>query len=285
MPCLFFTRILGERIGGDPSVIGRQVILNGINFTVIGVAPESFTGLDQFFRPAFYIPAMMAPALNPSDRNLLTDRGRRDFAIKGRLREGVSIAAARSEMLALAKSLEESFPATNRGVGATVRGEIQQRMESDGIGDATASAFLFALGAVVLLIACANVANLMLNRGRARTRELAVRLAIGASRARIIRTLMMESLLISLAASALGLLIAQGGIEFVSTVKVPSDIPIDFHVQLDLRVVFFAIAAGVLSALIFGLVPAFRSTKTDLVPALKAANSIPAKSVCSGAAP
>ncbi len=265
-----------NEFGGDRSVVGRQVILNGINFTVIGVAPESFTGFDQFFRPAFYIPAMMAPALNPTNADLLTDRGRRDFTIKGRLREGVSIAAARSEMMALAKSLEESFPATNRGVGATVRGEIQQRMESD-VGDATASAFLFALGAVVLLIACANVANLMLNRGRARTRELAVRLAIGASRARIIRTLLMESLLISLAASALGLLLAQGGIEFVSSVKVPSDIPIEFNAQLDLRVVCFAIAAGVLSALIFGLIPAFRSTKTDLVPALKAGELDPRK--------
>jgi predicted permease len=235
--------------GGDKSIIGRQMILNGINFTVVGVAPDSFTGLDQFVHPAFYVPAMMAPALNPTNHDLLINRGSRDFTLEGRLNDGVSIAAARSEMTALAKSLEQSLPLTNRGVGATVRSEVQTRMESD-VGDATLSELLFFLSGVVLLIACANVANLMLNRGQARTRELAIRMAIGASRARIIRPLLMESLLIAVAASALGLLIAQIGIQFASSLKIPSDIPIDFNAQLDLRVVCFAALAGVLSALV-----------------------------------
>jgi putative ABC transport system permease protein len=132
---------------------------------------------------------------------------------------------------------------------------------------------LFGIVIVALLIACANVANLMLGRGRARAREIAVRLAIGASRGRLVRQLMVESLLIALAGGALGLLIAVFGVEVLSTIQIPSDIPIQLSFQLDGRVLAMTILASFTCAMLFGLAPALQSTKTDLVPALKAGAS------------
>ncbi len=258
-----------NEFAGDPSVIGRRVQLNGLDFTVIGVAPESFTGMDQYFRPNLFVPAMMAPALLQSNHDLLTDRANRAFTVKGRLKPGVSLYAANAEIALLAQSLEKSYPNTNLAFGTALRTEMQAHIDF-APGQLVVIVFLFAIVIVVLMIACANVANLMLNRGRARSREIAVRLAIGASRGQVIRALLTESLLIALGGSALGLLIAQAGVDFASSFQIPSDIPIELSFQLDGRVVGFALFASFLSALLFGLLPAFRSTKTDLVPALKA---------------
>lgn len=252
---------------GDPAVIGRHLRLNGVDFTVIGVAPKSFTGLDQFIRPAFFFPATMGPTIY--SRDLLTDRGDRGWMVKARLKPGVSLQAANAEIAALAKSLEQSYPATDHGFGTAVRTEIQTRLDK-GPGNAVILGLLFPAVMVALLIACANVANLTLSRGRARAREIAVRLAIGASRTRLVRQLMAESLVIALAGGALGLLIAQLCVDLLSNARIPSDIPIQLSFQLDQRVVWFTALVAGACALLFGLAPALRSTKTDLVPALKA---------------
>lgn len=258
-----------EEFASDPNVAGKHVFLNGIDFTIIGVAPESFTGLDQFFHPALYVPTMMAPALAKADGDLLTDRGNRAFTVKGRIAPGVSLQAAKGEAVALANDLAQSFPKTNQGFSATVRTELQTRLETDQ-GDAVMATLLFSLVAVVLLIACANVANLVLGRARARTRELAVRLAIGASRARLFRSLFAECILIGLGGGMLGVLIAQAGVGVASSVKIPGDIPLDLSIQLDSRALFFTLALSLASVLVFGLAPALRMTRGDLVPALKA---------------
>jgi len=251
---------------GDRSVIGRSLRLNGIDFTVIGVAPASFTGMDQYFRPAFFIPATMGPTIYTYD--LLTNRGDRGWVVKGLLKPTVSIAAANAELSGLAKSLESSFPATDQGFGTAVRTEIQPRLDK-GPGNAVTLALLFPAVILVLIIACANTANLTLSRGRARAREIAVRLAIGAGRGRLVRHLMTESLVIALAGGALGLLIAEYGVELFSTVQSPGDIPISFSFQLDHRVLAFTILVSVACSIVFGLSPALESTKTDLMPALK----------------
>src|SRR5262249_41522971 len=158
-------------------------------------------------------------------------------------------------------------PATNRGFGTAVRTEIQTRIDKSP-GNVVLLSLLFPAVIVALLIACANVANLSLGRSRSRAREIAVRLAIGASRRRLVRQLMTESLVLASFGAALGLLIAQLCVEALSSRQIPSDIPIQLNFQLDERVVFFTIAMACACAILFGLSPALRATKTDLVPAL-----------------
>jgi putative ABC transport system permease protein len=261
-----------SEFGVDPSVVGRKVRLSGLDFVVIGVTPESFIGPEYMLRPAFYVPAAMGPKLSSSNERLLTNRAQRDFFVKGRLKPGVSIQAAQADVAAIATSLEESYPATNRAFGAAVLTELQARIIFEG-GDGPLITMLFALVIVVLSIACANVANLMLSRGRARAREIAVRLAVGASRRRLIRQLLAESLLIALAGGALGLLIAQSAVDAFSTIRIPSDLPLQFTFQLDYRVAIFTLLVSLASAILFGLIPAVQCTRTDLASTLKAGES------------
>jgi macrolide transport system ATP-binding/permease protein len=253
----------------DPSVIGRRVRLSGMDFTIIGVASESFTGMDQYIRPAVFVPVMMAPAFNAANQDLLTNRAKHSFTVKGRLKPGVSPQAASAEVAALAKALEQSYPNTNRSYGAAVQTEFQARFEDDPY-DTYIIGLLFFLVAITLVIACANVANLMLSRARAQAREIAVRLAIGANRADLIRQFMLVSLIIALVGGALGLSIALAATHLFSELKVVGDIPIQFNFTLDGRVLAFTALVAFLSALLFGLLPALQATKADLVSGLKA---------------
>ena len=265
--------VLGHRFwesefASDPTIIGRQVRINAITFTVIGVADESFKGIIEFTNPAVYIPAAMGPALSGANHNLLTARNERRFIVKGRLKPEVSIAAASAEASSLAKALEERNPETNRGYSAVVRTEMQARDDA-APGRAVVPVLLFAIVEILLAIACANVANLMLSRARSRSREMAVRMAIGASRLQLLRQLMTESLIVALAGGALGLLIAKFFVTAVSKVQLPTDIPLDLNFQLNMRALWFTAAVSVASALLFGLAPALECLRTDLVPSLK----------------
>jgi macrolide transport system ATP-binding/permease protein len=254
-----------SEFAGDPSAIGRTIRLNGSDFTVIGVTSESFTGIHHMFRPAFYIPAAAYP-------DLLTNRARREFFIKGRLQPGVSVHAADGEIAGIGRALEEAHPATNRAIGAAVRTELQTRAEFSPGDQPLIGAFAL-LVIVVLLIACANVANLLLNRGHARTREIAVRLAVGAGRTRIAAQLMVESLILALLGGGFGLLIAQSAAEAFSTIQIPGDLPLRFDFQIDYRVLAFTLVASMATAVLFGLAPALHSTRVDLVSALKAGDA------------
>jgi putative ABC transport system permease protein len=256
--------------GRDPSAIGRTVRMNGINFTIVGVMPPDFTGIDQWIRPYFYVPLSMAPRLIASNPNVLEQRDNRMFNAKGRLKSGVSREAAQAELTGIGKNLEKAYPETNRNRSVLLRTEFEDRVQQDP-PDSYLVMMLMALVGLVLIIACANVANLLLARSQARSREIAIRLAIGAGRVRLLRQLLIESLVLAMSGCVLGLGFAFAGIRFLQTLKVPTDIPVVIAPQLDQRVLLYSLIAAVLSALVFGIAPAWQALKTDLVPALRSA--------------
>jgi predicted permease len=253
----------------DPNVIGKTIFLNNIPFTVIGVAPEPFTGSNGLVRSALFVPLAMGPRLQDDlQQNMLKKRDNRGMTVFGRLKPGVSVAQAAAEAKVVSQQLAQAYPATNRTCSMVADKQVQARLKQDPL-DAALVFFLLALAGVVLLIACANVMNILLSRARARSREIAIRLAIGAGRIRLIRQLLTESLMIAVLGGALGLLVAMAGADLFSQMRFPTDVPIVLDVRLDPRVLLFTILASVASALLFGLAPALQSSHPDLVPALK----------------
>jgi putative ABC transport system permease protein len=260
-----------KQFAADRSIIGHIVRLNGIDFTVVGVAPERFTGMDQYFRPALYVPVVMRPRLYGNATNeFLEHRDWRGLTVKGRLLSGVSMAQAQAELVGISKGLEKAYPDTNRATSVSLQTELQTRIQMSP-PDAEMVTMLLVLAALVLLVACANVANLLLSRARARCREVAIRIAIGAGRFRLVRQLLTESLLMAVGGGLLGVALGYAGVQFMRQIRIPTDMPIVLAPRMDGRVLVFAIAASVLSVLLFGLAPALQTTRTDLVPALKAA--------------
>jgi predicted permease len=263
-----------NEFGGAEDVAGKPVMLNGITFTIVGVAPESFNGPHPLIQCSLYVPLAMAPALAGDVRpSLLERRGDRgQIYVYGRLKPGVSESQAAAETRVIGRQLAVAYPETNKTCDLIVGTDIESRLRGDP-ADAMLFGVLLAMSLIVLLIACANVMNLMLSRGRARAREIAVRLAIGAGRGRLIRQLLAESLVIALAGGALGLFVAQAGAELFSQIRIPIDIPVRLNFNLDPRVLVFTVFVSVASALLFGLLPALRSTNPSLTPALKAGRS------------
>jgi macrolide transport system ATP-binding/permease protein len=257
----------------DGNVVGRTIFLNNIPFTVVGVAPQSFTGSNGLIRSALFVPLAMGPRLqdDPS-ASMLEKRENRGMTVRGRLKPGVTVAQAAAEAGVVSQQLAQAYPATNRTSSMVVDRDVQGRLKQSP-EEAALVFFPLAMGAVVLLMACANVTNILLSRARARSREIAVRLAIGAGRGRLVRQLLTESLVIAVLGGALGLLVAKIGADLFAQVKISADVPIVLDVRLDPRVLLFTILASVASALLFGLAPALQSTRPDLVPALKSGKS------------
>jgi predicted permease len=259
-----------SQFGADPSAVGRKVRLTGTEFTIVGVAPEHFTGVDQYLRPALFVPIAMSARVGQQDA--LEKRDNRWLTAKGRLKPDVTTVQAQADLVSIASELERTYPDTNRNQKARVETELQLRIEQDSV-DAQLIAMLMTLALSVLVVACANVAGLLLSRARARSREIAVRLAIGAGRGRLIQQLLLESLLIALIGGAVGVAFAYGGVKFLNQIQVPSDLPIVISAQLDRRLLLFTLAVSLASTILFGLTPAIRSTRSDLVSALKAADA------------
>jgi predicted permease len=263
-----------QDFGSDPGVLGRTVRINGNELTVIGVAPPEFSGLNQFVRSDFFVPLMMSPRLmsDPKFRSLEA-RDARNLTLKGRLKPGVTQAAAQTELTAIAADLERAYPDTNKHHGLVVRTELQARMAQDP-PDATLVAMLSTLAFAVLFVACANVAGLLTSRAPARAREMALRLAIGAGRGRLVRQLITESLLIAVAGGVLGLAVGYAGMMLFRQIELPTDLPIQLTFQMDRRALLFSLVVAVASAVLFGLVPAIQATRADLTAVMKASDTV-----------
>ena len=263
-----------QEFGSDQGVLGRSVQINGHPFTVIGVAPPGFTGLHQLVRSDFFVPVMMSARLiNDPQAASLEARDVRTLTLKGRLKAGVSQASAQSELTAMAADLERAYPDTNKNRRFLIRTELQSRIASDP-PDAMLIAMLSTLALAVLLVACANVAGLLTSRAPARAREMALRLAIGAGRGRLVRQLVTESLLIALAGGVLGLAVGYAGMILFRQIEIPTDLPIALTFQLDRRALLFSLVVAIGSGVLFGLVPALQATRTDLTAVIKAADSV-----------
>jgi len=253
----------------SPDVVGKSIFLNGLPFTVIGVAPESFRGPIVWMRADLYVPLAMQPALaGASQQNELEMRGVRVLRVMGRLKPGVSVRQASAEATVISQQLAQAYPETNRTCSLKAGTYWQTQIEQYSV-PALAFLLMMTLAGVVLLIACANIMNLMLSRSSARSREIALRLAVGAGRARLIRQLLTESLLIAICGGALGLVIARASANVFSRFRIPSDIPMVLDFGIDSQVLLFVLLVSMASAILFGLAPALQSTRPDLVVALK----------------
>ncbi len=264
-----------HEFASDPAVVGRSVRLNGRGFTVVGIAPESFPGLFIFSRNDFFIPLAMARLFmaDPS-KDFLESRDARQLTLRARLMPHTTLAQARGELAAIVAGFQRAEPQLYRDRGASVHTQLQMRTQADDINWKFGLIFTI-LGLSTLLVACTNVAGLLLSRARSRTRELAVRLALGARRERLVRFLLTESLILAGAGGLAGIALGYGAIRLLQRFSIPTDLPITVPFRMDTRVLLACVVLAVVSAVLCGLAPALQSTRTDLTSGLRSADVDP----------
>jgi macrolide transport system ATP-binding/permease protein len=258
-----------KHFGGDPNIIGTKVQVNGREFTVLGITPQGFFGTELFFAPdVFFSISMQRELEGGGGLNDLDRRSARGFFSVGRLKPGVSMAQAESALDAIGRQMAQENPREDGG--------MQIKLAPPGL----AGAFLrnpilyfvtamFGVSCLVLLVACVNLASMLLARAGDKRKETAIRLALGAGRGVLIRQLLTENLMVALAGGAAGALLALWTTSALAAWHPPVDIPMVVSAPVDIRVFLFALLVATMTALLFGLLPAFQATKTDLVPALK----------------
>jgi putative ABC transport system permease protein len=261
-----------KRFSADPAIVGRTVSLNNVVFTVVGVAPKGFIGTEVAYAPEMWVPMMMGPVIEPGSK-WLEQRDSDNLFVVGRLKPGVTKAQAEASLKAVTLQMGKEHPAENagRGIELIPPGLFLPEIRNSIFAFA---AVLTAVGALVLLLACVNLANLLLARATERRKEIAIRLAVGASRARLVRQLMTESVMLSLLGASCGVLVAAWINQLVRAIKLPTDFALVFDLRIDWRVIAFTLALSVLTGLVFSLIPALQSSKPELVPALKDESSL-----------
>jgi len=256
-----------HRFAGDPAIVNKKIKINGLDYTVLGVAPSGFIGTELLYVPEFWVPMSMEPQIEPGN-NWLESRMAWDAWVLGRIKPGVSYAKAQSEIATIAAQLVREHPKENDGMTVHF---TQPGLLGDALrGPVTAFAAIFmAVAGLVLLIACSNLANSLLARATDRRKETAIRLALGAGRFRVLRQFLVEALLLAIAGGTAGLLLAYWVTALVTTASLPFDFPFNKTLSVDARVLLFSLAASLSTVLVFGLIPSLQATRPDLIPALK----------------
>jgi predicted permease len=256
-----------QRFGSDPALIGKSLIVNGLGYTVIGVAPRGFFGTEIIAAPELWFPMAMQSQVEVGN-SWLDNRGAEYVFVQGRLNSGVGVAQARAALDSIALQLEREYPDFNEGkrLGLQPIGIMGGVMRGAVLGF---TGMLMAVVGFVLLLACTNLANLLLARATERRKEIAVRLALGASRLRLVWQLMAESMLLAVGSGVLGLLLAYWLVTLAPMLKPPVDVPLLIDLHMDHRVLIFTCLTSLVTGVLFGLLPALQATKVDLLTALK----------------
>jgi predicted permease len=249
----------------DPAIVGRTIVLNRQAVLVLCVLPRGFRGTEAFMVPDVWIPYSTWTQMNPGDRHRQTDRGFRDFELFGRLSDKATLHQARAELSGIAGQLAQAYPKTNTGR------KITAVYEPDARGEGIASLGLILLGVagLVLLIACANLASLLIARGESRRRELATRIALGGSRARIVRQLLTETIILAAAGGGVALLLGHLALEALPWLMPQTSFSVGVDAYLSRRGIMVTAGTVVLSLFVFALVPALLATRLAPVAALK----------------
>src|SRR5215469_1098633 len=258
-PVMVISYSLWKRMfAGSPEIVGKQVELSGRSFTIVGVAPKSFSGVDLWFRPDVYLPMMMTAAVSPEGNDTLTHRSYRGCTLLGRLKPGVTIAQAQAEMNVIMDDLEREYPESNKDTVAIIRNEMSRRLQS---GSATFAGILIGLVVLILIMSCVNVASLMMAKATSRVREISMQLALGASRGALVLQFLTESTVLAILGGGSGILIAAACIRGFAALIPFSISPTgpDFH--LDTRVLACAALASMAAVFLFGVAPAFMAVK------------------------
>jgi predicted permease len=266
-----------RRFGGDPGVLGRTVRVDGRSYTVVGVAPEAFTGSMPVMVTGLYLPLMMRDQLGQNSELVQSgahgqtgQRGSRSMFLKARLKPGVTVEQANAALKAFSARLAERYPDSNEGrtMSALPTGDVALHPLVDGMLKPVAAVLLGVVG-LVLLIACANLASFLLAKAEDRRKEVAVRLALGATRWALVRQLLVEAAVLVVVGGSAGIVLAHWTLSLLMNFRPPLPVPVSFSVPLDGTVLWFTAGVSILAGLAFGLVPALQATNPDVAPTLK----------------
>ncbi len=259
-----------RRHGGDPSIVGSTIRLNGRAVMVVGIGPKGYNGSIVGISSEYWLPWGSAVQIESDQAHQMVDRSGRSLMMSARLRAGVTQEQAEAALNVLARRLGEEYPETNTNRTVSVYPANQVRLHP--IIDSALypiAGLLMAVVGLVLLVACSNIANLLLVRAASRRKEVAIRLAIGARRGRLISQLLTESMLLGSAGGVAGLLVAMWVARFIVSFKPPLPVPVAVDLSLDWRVLAFTVALSIVTGVLFGLAPALKASRPNLVPTLK----------------